>query len=72
MFNVEDLMSKADLKSADEKKALFEAFINLSIYLDINLWPDGLTDCLDTICEDPRISVESFRMVLNFLLGVSL
>lgn len=67
MYDVSELISKADAKVASEKKALFEAFINLSIHLDHSLWSDDLIDCIDTISEDPRISVESFRWVLSFL-----
>lgn len=67
MFNVDDLMSKANLKAADEKKALFEAFINLSLCIDNSEWSDDFIDCLDTISEDPRISVDSFRWCLSWL-----
>lgn len=68
MIKFEDILSNADELAANEKKALFEAFVNLVIVqLDHSVYSDDLMDCLSTICDDPRISVASFRWLLRFL-----
>lgn len=57
----EDFLSNADLLATNEKLGLLEALDNF------NLIQSDQMELLSAICDDPRISVASFRWLFQFL-----